>query len=643
MASSWIKVFCIQGLILAAIAGVACGASARSNSKVTISSPTPSTTVASPVHCVAYASSKFPIIQMTVSVDGGPVYTVQAGQVDTYLTVASGSHTLTVSALDSKGRTSLQSETFTVSTSSNPSPGPVTVGISPTSASVLLGQSQQFTASVSGTTNTSVSWAVNGIAGGNNVVGTISSAGKYTAPSTLPSPASATVSATSVADASAVGSASINLTAPSPVTVGVSPTSASVQLGQAQQFTASVSGTANTSVTWAVNGISGGNSVVGTVSSAGKYTAPSTLPSPASATVSATSVADTNAVGSAAVALTAPPPNPSAAGYYGSGINADELANLRVGVDGPKVSLRFRAATSSDLSAIRVYVKTGSGYSGGTGGSWKIDLETDDNTANHFPSGYSLATTSTSSLSGGFPAISFPSPAQLNEGQIYHIVISNSDPNPTVNFVSVNNLVTFSMPSPMQPTVPDSSWMTLLYTSSWTNNKKTPVLELDYSNGASQGVGYVDAWASSLANISGNSIARETFTVSGSDRAAVSVSVRVARSSGSSALNVRLEQSNGSLIEEGSVPASAATSTEGWVTYTFSSVRTLAAGQSYNIVLSTASDTTYTTEAIQKGQNYGFSSTTFFKDGHAEVNSGSGWSGVRSRTDSDFEFYFTTQ
>jgi hypothetical protein len=47
------------------------------------------------------------------------------------------------------------------------------VTVSPPSGAVLLGATQSFTATVSNTTNTGVTWAVNGIAGGNSSVGTI--------------------------------------------------------------------------------------------------------------------------------------------------------------------------------------------------------------------------------------------------------------------------------------------------------------------------------------------------------------------------------------------------------------------------------------------------------------------------------------
>ena len=65
----------------------------------------------------------------------------------------------------------------------------VTIAISPTSATVLLGTSVQFIPSVTGSSN-AVTWSVNGVANGNATVGTISSAGLYTAPVTRPVSAS---------------------------------------------------------------------------------------------------------------------------------------------------------------------------------------------------------------------------------------------------------------------------------------------------------------------------------------------------------------------------------------------------------------------------------------------------------------------
>src|ERR1700693_3292927 len=57
----------------------------------------------------------------------------------------------------------------------------ITVAVSPLSATVIAGQSTQFAAPVTGDT-AGVVWSVNGIPGGNIIVGTIDSVGNYAAP-----------------------------------------------------------------------------------------------------------------------------------------------------------------------------------------------------------------------------------------------------------------------------------------------------------------------------------------------------------------------------------------------------------------------------------------------------------------------------
>jgi len=91
---------------------------------------------------------------------------------------------------------------------------------------------------------------------------------------------------------------------PQSVTVVVTSSSSSVLLGNTQQFTATVTGTSNTGVSWSVNGISGGNPTVGTISNAGLYTAPQDLPNPATVTVQASSQANSSASGNAVLTIT---------------------------------------------------------------------------------------------------------------------------------------------------------------------------------------------------------------------------------------------------------------------------------------------------------------------------------------------------
>ncbi|PYV74842.1 MAG: hypothetical protein DMG97_07730, partial [Acidobacteria bacterium] len=146
----------------------------------------------------------------------------------------------------------------------------VSVKISPGACTVQVGQSQQFAAAISGTNNTAINWLVNGILGGNSTLGTISSSGMYGAPSAVP-PSQVAVTAQSNAQSTASASATVSITPPPPISVSISPTSASLQVGQSSQFSATVSGTSNTGVAWLVNGILGGSFAVGTISSSGMY------------------------------------------------------------------------------------------------------------------------------------------------------------------------------------------------------------------------------------------------------------------------------------------------------------------------------------------------------------------------------------
>jgi len=108
---------------------------------------------------------------------------------------------------------------------SNPNPSSaVTLSIAPPSAGVRLGGSQQFTPSISGTSNTSVNWSVNGVPGGSPSVGTISATGLYQAPSSLPSN-TITVEAASVADSNATSSSAVTLENPIPLLSSVAPPS----------------------------------------------------------------------------------------------------------------------------------------------------------------------------------------------------------------------------------------------------------------------------------------------------------------------------------------------------------------------------------------------------------------------------------
>ncbi len=184
-----------------------------------------------------------------------------------------------------------------------PPPPAISVTVAPMSGSVLLGSSQSFSATVTNTPNTNVSWSVNDIPGGNPSTGTIATNGVYTAPADLPSSTTVTITATSQADSTK--SATAQLTITSDITIALAPPNASVELGATQSFHAALTsgGHPDTAVRWSLSGTACA-SACGSVDLSGNYTAPGILPSPSSATLTAQSVADPSKQSSVAINIT---------------------------------------------------------------------------------------------------------------------------------------------------------------------------------------------------------------------------------------------------------------------------------------------------------------------------------------------------
>ena len=198
----------------------------------------------------------------------------------------------------------------TTSLTITPPPPPVAVTISPKAITVQVANPQSFTATVSNSNDTSVTWQVAGVQGGNSIVGTISTSGVYTAPAAVPSPSTVAVTAVSNADPTKSDSATVTISPAPAVVVAVTPSNADLQagVGSTFQFNATVMNTNNMSVTWEVNGTAGGDMTEGTITSSGLYTAPSAVPSNPVVTITAVSVADPNVSGNATVTLFSGPP-----------------------------------------------------------------------------------------------------------------------------------------------------------------------------------------------------------------------------------------------------------------------------------------------------------------------------------------------
>ena len=173
---------------------------------------------------------------------------------------------------------------------------PLTVALNPSTPITLFGgQNQQFSATVTGASNTGVTWSIS------PVVGSINSAGLYVAPNPITANQTITVKACSVVDSSRCATNTVTLV---PVTVALTPKTGTVLAGQTVQFNASVSGATNTAVTCS---LSPATPAAGSINAATcLYTAPSVVSSVTSVTVTARSVANSSVSDQATFTLLGP-------------------------------------------------------------------------------------------------------------------------------------------------------------------------------------------------------------------------------------------------------------------------------------------------------------------------------------------------
>ena len=219
------------------------GTFGTTNAYVTLSGPAASQTISPATASVQLGASQ----QFTST--GATNWTASTGSISSsglYVapTTMPSSPTVTVTATGSNGSATAQVTLASLAQT-----------ISPSSVSVTLGKTQQFSST--------------GATGWTTTAGTISSTGLYTAPATMPSSSTASVTA-----AGPGGAATATISLVSGVTAQtISPSAASVNLGQALQFTSP--------------GATSWTATAGSVSSTGLYTAPATMPSSSTASVTA--------------------------------------------------------------------------------------------------------------------------------------------------------------------------------------------------------------------------------------------------------------------------------------------------------------------------------------------------------------------
>ena len=167
------------------------------------------------------------------------------------------------------------------------------ITIAPATITLEPNTSHDFTATITGITDTTITW--------NATCGTINANGTtitYTAPASIPNPPTCQVTATSVTDPMASASATVTIEAPPQAHLDLQPTDITLAPLASHDFTATITGVTDTTVTW--------DATCGTIHGSGTtitYTAPSSVPDPPTCHVTATSQADPDVSASATVTI----------------------------------------------------------------------------------------------------------------------------------------------------------------------------------------------------------------------------------------------------------------------------------------------------------------------------------------------------
>lgn len=232
----------------------------------------------------------------------------------------------------------------------NPVVSGVQVAIAEDSLNLGAGETYQFSATVTGSTNTAIAWSLSGCTG--VACGTISPSGFYTAPSSIVKEATITVTATSQADPGKFDTVTVHHM---PIAVSITPPgSTMVTPGAALDFTVSVQyDLKNAGVTWDL-GAACSEVTCGRLSNVTPnsvtYTAPAAVPASPTVGLTATSITDSSKT--ARMMITISPKGGLAAGDYAFLFNGWQL-HFSGGFYTPSsvaIAGHFHADTNGDIT-----------------------------------------------------------------------------------------------------------------------------------------------------------------------------------------------------------------------------------------------------------------------------------------------------
>jgi len=135
----------------------------------------------------------------------------------------------------------------------------------------------------------------------------------------------------------------------------------------------------------------------------------------------------------------------AAAGNYGPRFHMSSKSNRRVAF-GLGASYRFLAINTFTATRLKFSWRSQPGYGAGDGGIYEVGIQSDDGTANHYPSGTWLAAATTWDAPAGAAAdgiVLTLTSVSITAGTIYHVVWHNTHGSASSNYGSLNMIFEF--------------------------------------------------------------------------------------------------------------------------------------------------------------------------------------------------------
>ncbi len=342
-------------------------------------------------------------------------------------------------------------------------------------------------------------------------------------------------------------------------------------------------------------------------------------------------------------------------------VGMSSLSNVRLRTN--RAAYRFTADRTGEIESMRLYfiVNTSrSGYAAGTGGTINVTVAPENSEGmpdedrllpGRFEATFGLVNGAFSgedrgqfikdSLLGGWQ---FSEPLSVEAGESYFIIFENADPSPANNFVSLDLVIDLlpdalaggpPIPSPARRT--DFAFFEDREGQDWfqadthsSGHWRTPIFQVEYADGATQGQGFMQYQAGNAFELSGTSAIRTTIRLD-HDRTISELAARVgAHPTGSVILE--LATLDGEVLRSvtGSANGTANYRNAVWVEGTVEPL-TLEADTDYALVVRPGSGYSGTVIPLQAGLTYGYSPDSVFPFGRAQTSpDGQNWTDWRS-------------